>query len=126
MTHSVRRHGGASLLVLDLSLPGSDITMTAGDFANLAYLEMRVDADSNLPSYWCDFRLKTDDFYHVEALTIRADGAFRTYQIPLRVLVAAMPLTYKDLTTAGVTEFGVGGLWGDKSHVWIDDVYLKW
>ncbi|APR76865.1 Hypothetical protein A7982_02212 [Minicystis rosea] len=111
---------------LRLALPGSDITVTAGDFLNLAYLEMRVGTDSNVASYWSEFRLKTDDFYTLPGQTIRADGALRTYQIPLRALVTSSALTYENLTTNGVLEVGAGGLWSDESHVWIDDIYLKW
>lgn len=114
-------------LRLELNLPGSDVqaVMSAGDFANLAYLEMRVAADSSVASYWSDFRFKTDDWYHLYAQTVRTDGEFRTYQIPLRALLATEALSYASLA-AGIHEVGVGGTWSNGSHVWIDDIHLKW
>lgn len=113
---------------LHFSPPVTDITVSSGDFLNLAYLEMRVGTDSSSASYWSEFRLEADDFYSIQGLTIRADGALRTYQIPLRVLtsMSGSALTYDGLTTAGVREVGAGGSWSEHSHVWLDDIYLRW
>ena len=114
-------------LRLELNVAGSDIqaAMSAGDFANVAYLEMRVAADSSAASYWSEFRLKTDDWYHIDAQTIRTNGEFRTYQVPLRALSSSVALSYASFA-AGIHEVCVGGGWTNGSHVWIDDIHLKW
>jgi hypothetical protein len=57
---------------------------------------------------------------------VRADGAYRTYQLPLRVFAAESTLTHEDLVTAGLAEFAVGGSWSIGSNVWVDDVAIRW
>lgn len=113
---------------LSFALPGETIgaQMTKGDFANLAYLEIRVATDTPGSSDWSEIRLKSGDFYGVKPLPLRSGAAFRTYQLPLRALVSGVPLTYETLIAQGLGEFAVGGHWANHSHVWIDDVSLRW
>ena len=121
------------IMRLGVHLPASALSssMTAGDFGSLAYLEMRVASDSTALGSWSEFRLQMgEEFYSVGAQTIRADGAYRTYQIPLRAFrhdtATAEALTYEVVSTAGLDEFGAGSEWSDLSQVWLGEAYVRW
>jgi hypothetical protein len=116
---------------LKLAVEGAAIAaeMTEGDFAALAYLELDVATDSMVAATsWGLIRLWSTQVFALDGQVFSGGGAMRTYQIPLRALIGDndTPLTYADLTTAGLEEVGVGNTWSAGSHVWIDRISLRW
>jgi hypothetical protein len=101
--------------------------LSAGDFVNLAYLEVRLATDTPISSDWSGFRVKSGSTtYELAPVPVRGGGGFHTYQIPLRALRSGDTLTYAVLAGAGLNEAGVGGSWVQGSHVWVDDVFIRW
>jgi hypothetical protein len=117
---NIRRQG----LAIDAS------AITADRFEE-AYLEwaVRVD-DPSRHSYYSAVRLMLGDggsteLFHFEALTIRAGGAYRVYEFPLRRL-GSRPMTAADLASRPIFEFGFGGGWPSGATVSFDEVRLRY
>jgi hypothetical protein len=103
--------------------------MTESAFMTLAYLELDVATDSPVSATsWGLVRLSSSEVLSVDQQTFSGGGSMRTYQIPLRALGAGhgTPLSYGDLTTAGLKEVGIGNSWSDGSQVWLDRIALRW
>jgi hypothetical protein len=121
--------GCYEIVRIQRSIDGADIAaaISEGTFNALAYVELELGTDSTAAdASWCEARIVTSTYPNVEALTFRGDGAMHTYQIPLRAFGGEDPVTYVDLTTAGLHEVGVGCTWSEGSRVWLDRISLRW
>ncbi len=92
-----------------------------------AYLEISVASDAPEHTYYGAFRLQVGtaeaaDTLQIEGVTIRADEAYRTYEIPL----SALPRMTWEALQLGVREVGVGGVWSSGAVVRVDEARLRW
>ena len=100
-------------------------TWDAGSFET-AYLEFAIAYDATAPAYWAEAHLKRDQaVWSVRALTLRADGAYRLYQVRLNSLIhsSERPIELADLAQP-FDAFWLGGRWQAGSTVRIDEVRL--
>lgn len=93
----------------------------------MAYLQVSVASDAADHTYYGAFRLQVgsaerSQTLQIEGVTIRADDAYRTYEIPL---VALPGMTWEALQE-GVREVGVGGAWSSGAVVRVDEARLVW
>jgi len=117
-----------------LAIAPSEIPLNEADFEGSAFLEMRVATNNAADLYWASVALVLDGceavdecLYAIEPYTFRADGAYRTLQLPLRALgYGKPPLTYQVLATRGIAGFWVGGWWSVGSWVRVDEVVIRW
>jgi hypothetical protein len=112
----------------NLRLQGMTVPVTglaAGDFAD-AYLELYVAvealADVVGHGWWSELALVAGGGIHAyKGLTIRADGQYRRYQIPL----VQLGLTHRVL--ASVAEgLRVGSSWSNGSTIRVDEAWIRW
>lgn len=111
-----------NLRVQGLDLPVPNIG--GGDFAD-AFLEVSVAVDppdDNLAhGWWSDFSVQAgEQWTGLRGVTIRADGAYRLYQIPLTQLGLDVD------TFTGVQGFRVGSMWRHAARVRFDEIRLRW
>ncbi len=111
---------------------GMDISaISEGAFSTTAYLEMAVAAGGPAPSYWSQLRIMMGtsgdhSTYLLPAWTIRADGAYRVYQMPLRALADSNgPMPHTEMSRA-LYEFGIGGSWVNDTHTRVDEIRVHW
>jgi hypothetical protein len=103
------------------------VSMTDGDFATAAFLEVRVGSSSTAGPTWAEIRLAANGaFFIVGGLVLRADGDMHTYQIPLRMFRSPEGELVRADLAAGVTEIGVGNLWSAGAVVHLDDMRIRW
>jgi hypothetical protein len=102
------------------------LSISPGQF-NQAFVEFAVRVDDSDHLDWSDARLELGGIgFHVEGFSIRADGAYRVYQIELgRFAVDERRLTPEDLS-APVTLFWVGGELADGAVIHVDGVRVRW
>lgn len=105
-------------------------SISQGQFSTTAYLEFALASGGPEPSYWSQMRIMTgtngsSDTFGLWGWTIRSDGEYRVYQVPLRVLDGDGPMPYAALAD-GLWEFGVGGSWADGSYTMLDEIRLYW
>jgi hypothetical protein len=112
----------------NLRLQGMSVSvagLTAGDFAD-AYLEVyiAVDAPADVTGHgwWSELAVVAGGAIHsYKGLTIRANGAYRRYQIPL----VQLGLTHRGL--ASVAEgLRVGSSWSNASTIRVDEAWIRW
>jgi hypothetical protein len=112
----------------NLRLQGMSVPVTglsAGDFAD-AHLDVfiAVDAPADVAGHgwWSELALAAGGSIHgYKGLTIRADGSYRRYQIPL----AQLGLTHRVL--ASVAEgLRVGSSWANASTIRVDEAWIRW
>ena len=105
-------------------------SMPAESFAD-AYLEIAIASESSDHVYYGAFRLQVGmdaaaTLFQIESITIRANGAYRVYEIPLQALLdGAEGMTWADLQR-GVLEVGAGGGWLDGAIVRADIARIRW
>lgn len=108
------------------NLTGPPLSIGGGEFAD-AFIEVYVAIDStavgDAHGWWSEVGIQgSDDVWHsVKALTIRADGAYRRYEIPLTQL----GLT-SDTFDGVVAGFRVGSTFPDATTVRFDEVRIRW
>lgn len=112
----LRRHG--------LNVDASSVAAAA---FNRAFLEIAVASDAREHTYYGAFRLQvgmdgSTALFQIEGLTIRADGEYRVYEIPLTALGG---MAHADLQR-GVYEVGVGGAWSGGAIVRVDRARVRW
>lgn len=98
---------------------------TPGMFRS-AYFEVAIALDDSLPSFWSEVRLRTPSGrWTVSALTLRADGGYHRYQIPLPAFTdQGRPLALEDMSSVG--GFEIGGSWTAGGTVRVDEAILRY
>ncbi len=116
--------------------PFAAASFTQGDFDE-AYLEMKIRTNSTVVATWSEIRIEVGGglFFGRGYLAFRTDDELHTYQIPLHVLRGDSDPSPDNATdvaldlalfSLGVVEIGAGSTWSHGSHVYIDDVYVRW
>jgi eukaryotic-like serine/threonine-protein kinase len=97
--------------------------LNAGTFET-AYLEVSVALDESDPAFWSYVAVETPSGrWQLDTLTMRADGRYRRYQLPLQEFAReGQVLRYVDLSA--VVGVQVGGLWTNGGVVRIDEIHL--
>jgi hypothetical protein len=96
--------------------------LVEGNFDD-AFLEFSLRIDDSPNSYWASVGIQDgpDDLAVFAPVTFRADGAYRTHQIPLEAFGKSYA-SYAEVFE-GVT---IGGQWGDGATVRVDSIYIRW
>ncbi len=108
------------------NLPGEDLMLGNGEFTD-AFVEawVAIDGvdDAAAHGWWSELGIATGDgSWHVyRGLTLRADGTYRRYEIPLTQL-GLTPETFDGI----VTGFRVGSTFPDATTVRFDEVRIRW
>jgi hypothetical protein len=112
-----------NLRLQDMSVPISGLT--TGDFPD-AYLELyiAIEAPPGVVGHgwWSELSVDAGDaIWMYPGLTIRADGEYRRYQLPL----TAFGLTAQSFASLaqGVR---VGSTWASGSRIRVDEVFIRW
>lgn len=112
----------------DVKLP---LSIGAAAHGSSALYEFAV-ACSGEHSYWSDLSLRfggmSSELWHFKGWTLRCDGSYRLYQVPLRALSRQPqgPLPVAEVNK-GLFEFNtVGGRWTDGSWVHVDEIRIRW
>lgn len=114
----------------NLRRQGLAIDISEADF-DTAFFEYAVRIeDPDTHSYYSALRIMLGEsgsstLHGFESYTIRADGSYRIYQIPIRILGIDDPLTAADLSRP-IYEWGIGGGWPSGATVRVDEVRLRW
>ncbi|MBV1857786.1 MAG: hypothetical protein KUG77_05185 [Nannocystaceae bacterium] len=112
-----------NLRLQGMELPAANIG--GGDFAEaFVELDIAIEPPSDNPAHgwWSDISIQTSDGWPgLRGITVRADGGYRRYQIPL----SQMGLTAEafDGVVRGIR---LGSTWHDGVVVRLDEVRLRW
>lgn len=111
-----------------LSIDPFDISI--GTLSTTAFLEFALAADGPAISYWSHVRLRfgspESKYFYYPAWTLRSDGSYHMYQIPLRAFLNdSGNLPHSELEY-GLRQFDMGGLFTDGAHTSIDEVRVRW
>jgi hypothetical protein len=121
--------GGAPECFENLRLQGMNLSLSslaAGDFAS-AFLEVHVaiDAPDDVPAHgwWSELAVRgsAGNWPAIKGVTLRADGSYRRYQIPLTQLGLRA-----DTFDGTVTGFRVGSRWQNGTRIRFDEVRIRW
>ena len=111
---------------------GTDLSgISQGALSTTAYVEFALATEGPTPSYWTEIRLRTgtdadNQQWKYDGWSVRADGAYRLHQVPLRALTwEGAPMSKTELDR-GLHQFGVGGSWKDTGHVAFDEIRIHW
>jgi len=108
-------------------------TLNAATFPD-AYLEVKIATDAPAP-YWGEWwiRAHASDpetmIFRLKPFPVSHSGTYRTYQLPLRILVEGDTALTADalLNQAdGIDQINVGAPWQGSTFVHVDDVSLRW
>ena len=104
---------------------------------SVSSLTSRSPHSSTVVPTWSEIRIEVGGglFFGRDYLAFRADDQVQTYQIPLRHFRGDSDPSPDNATdvaldlglfSLGVVEIGAGSAWSHGSHVYIDDVYVRW
>ena len=107
----------------------STAALPAGAFAQ-AFCELAIACDGS-SSIWSDMWMRFGDvsktLWHFDAYTIRCDGNYRLYQIPLHVFQSGGSTLQAAEAASGLYELMVaGGQWKNGAVVRADEVRFRW
>ena len=110
------------------TVPVTEVSQTA--FASTAYLEVALAVEGTTTSYWSQVRIRFLDpdktVWSYDTWTIRPDGTYHLYQIPLREFQnggSALPF---EVLADPLWEMRLGGLWEAGARVSLDEIRVWW
>ncbi|MEZ4225233.1 MAG: hypothetical protein R3B13_30055 [Polyangiaceae bacterium] len=104
------------------------VPVSSGEFTQ-AYLEMYVRSDSTAPLWWTQtwIQIGTEKWYFAPR-TLLADGAYHKLQFPLRKFETGTGSLFDTAALATPIDeilfVGAGPSVG--THIWVDEVYVRW
>ena len=103
----------------------------AVSFDATAFVEFALAAEGPEDSHWSEVRVMmgpaaSRGLYIHSGFSVRADGNYRVYQIPLRALQSGGVTMPFAVMADPMFEFGVGALWSSDGFVRMDEVRLRW
>lgn len=107
------------------NIEGPSLTLGDGEFAG-AFLEAYVAIDgaaADAHGWWSEIGIQSagDSWHNYKGMTLRADGTYRRYEIPLTQLGLTA-----DTFDGTVTGFRVGSTFPDATTVRFDEVRIRW
>ena len=106
------------------------LDISLGAFSTTAFVEFALATEGPAISYWSQVRMsfvdQTSKLYYYPAWTLRSDGEYHLYQIPLREFTNDEGDLSYDIVALGVYEFNVGGVWSDGVYTSFDEVRIRW
>jgi hypothetical protein len=104
--------------------------LNENQFVTKAFLELSVAIEEPVHSYWSQIWLMlsgNQDIWKLEPIVARADGQYRTYQIPLRALdQSGTLLSFAKFDSSGIAGFNFGGSFVGGKRVRVDEASIKW
>ncbi len=104
--------------------------ISLGAFSTTAFIEFALATEGPEISYWSQVRLifsTTDkEIYLYPAWTLRSDGEYHVYQIPLRAFLDGEESMPHEVLQFALWEFNIGGKWSDGAYTSFDEVRIRW
>lgn len=112
---------------------GIDVDLSAipADAYDGAFVEVAVSCDGTVHAFYAGLRLmfgtaSSTTLYNYEPITLRCDGRYRLYQLPIRAFESSMgPVPHSDLSR-GLREISVGSEWTTGTTIRFDEYRILW